>query len=100
MGTAQGEQNLHDMMRGDGDDGAPESCCTVFTSPLAAALGCVCCPLALFGCTTVKERTETVLMVFGKYYGTLRTPGIRYVMPCGLTQKTISVATSNMDIAK
>ena len=58
-----------------------------------------CCWLCLpFGCTTVEVGQENVLMVYGEYFMTLKTPGMHYINPIGLTRIPISIKATNMDI--
>ena len=39
----------------------------------------------------MEEKHESVLLVWGKYYQTLRTPGMKYVLPLGRTKIDLSV---------
>eukprot|EP01043_Picozoa_sp_COSAG02_P010359 COSAG02_NODE_363_length_23785_cov_21.830828_4_plen_394_part_00 len=58
--------------------------------PLAWLDACCCIP--------VNEREEQVLLVFGEYYSTLRSPGMHYVNPMGLEKRVVSTKRQNMDI--
>ena len=53
-------------------------CCTTGLSKALSFVPC-CWPALPFGCVPVNENEEQVLMVFGKFYDTLRQPGMHYV---------------------
>ena len=56
-------------------------CCTTGLSKALSFVPC-CWPALPFGCLPVYENEEQVLMVFGKFYDTLRQPGMHYVRGC------------------
>merc|ERR1719473_2291947 len=72
-------------------------CCTTGLSKALSFVPC-CWPALPFGCVPVNENEEQVLMVFGKFYDTLRQPGMHYVNPIGIEKRLISVKRQNMDI--
>jgi regulator of protease activity HflC (stomatin/prohibitin superfamily) len=72
-------------------------CCPTFLST-AISICPIAWPLMLFGCVPVNEREEQVLLVFGKYYDTLREPGMHYVNPMGLEKRLVSAKRQNMDV--
>merc|ERR1719163_1612518 len=55
-------------------------CCTTGLSKALSFVPC-CWPALPFGCVPVNENEEQVLMVFGKFYDTLRQPGMHYGNP-------------------
>jgi hypothetical protein len=79
---------------------APDSCCIPCTTPLSFALSFVplCWPILPFGCVPVSEKEEQVLLVFGKYHDTIRTPGMHWVNPIGLEKRLVSTKRQNMDV--
>ena len=46
-------------------------------------------PILLFGFFVVNPREEMVVLRFGKYIGTLRTEGIRWIHPVGRSLRRI-----------
>lgn len=79
----------------------PDQTCHCCTTPMATAASAVCVPfwpLMFCGCVPVNEREEQVLLVFGKYYTTIRDPGMHYVNPMGLEKRLVSTKRQNMDI--
>jgi regulator of protease activity HflC (stomatin/prohibitin superfamily) len=56
-------------------------------------------PILLFGFFVVQPREEIVVLRFGKYVVTLRTPGIRWIHPVGRTLHRISTKDTTLDIA-
>ena len=72
-------------------------CCTTSLSTGLSAVPCAW-PLLLCGCVPVNEREEQVLLVFGKYFDTLRKPGMHYVNPIGLEKRLVSVKRQNLDV--
>jgi regulator of protease activity HflC (stomatin/prohibitin superfamily) len=70
-------------------------CCPSMLSCVLSTVGfCTwCC-----ACTTVDERTERVILVFGKFQGVIREPGCYCMNPCGLTSRIISTARSTIDL--
>ena len=83
------------------DNQEPDKTCHCCTTPMATWASVVCCPfwpLAVCGCIPVNEREEQVLLVFGKYYSTIRSPGMHYVNPMGLEKRLVSTKRQNMDI--
>lgn len=76
-------------------------CCTTSDGLWATILCCPIWPLAWLdacGCIPVNEREEQVLLVFGEYYSTIRSPGMHYVNPMGLEKRLVSTKRQNMDI--
>ena len=82
------------------DESHDESFCHCCTTGLSKALSFVpCCwPALPFGCLPVYENEEQVLMVFGKFYDTLRKPGMHFVNPMGRTSRNVSIKRQNMEI--
>jgi len=63
-----------------------------FTTPLAGLAGLVCCPLTICGMPTIiPPRVEAVGVVFGRYVGTWRQPGLVCINPCGLQMHFVSI---------
>jgi len=52
----------------------------------------------LVACRTVDEKTERVLLNFGKFFGVIREPGCYCWNPCGLTSRIVSTARSAIDL--
>jgi len=89
---------------------------TPFIEPLKRELkneitGSLCCPdflsccLSCFfpcgwcgSCATVDEKTERVLLAFGKYFGTVREPGCYCWNPCGISSRIVSTSRSAIDL--
>jgi regulator of protease activity HflC (stomatin/prohibitin superfamily) len=70
-------------------------CCPSFLSCFCSTVcPCVWCG----GCTTVTEKTEMVLLNFGKYMGVLRLPGCYCYNPFGTTTREISTARAAIDL--
>jgi regulator of protease activity HflC (stomatin/prohibitin superfamily) len=44
------------------------------------------------------EKEEQVLLVFGKYHDTIRSPGMHWVNPIGLEKRLVSTKRQNMDV--
>lgn len=65
--------------------------------PIAFFGLCPCCLCA--SCPSVREKTEVVLLNFGKYMGTLRVPGLYWVNPC-ITQREVAVGQQNTQLEK
>jgi len=76
-------------------------------------LGSLCCPSLLSGClscffplgwcgscATVDEKTERVLLTFGKYFGTIRKPGCYCWNPCGVSSRIVSTSRSAIDLVQ
>jgi len=60
-------------------------------SPLACFLGTLCFPFTLcFGCFTVREQHEAVLLVYGKYSGIYKDPGLHCSNCWGRELRTVS----------
>jgi len=78
----------------------PDSCCIPCTTPLSCGLSFLplCWPVLPFGCVPVSEKEEQVLLVFGKYHDTIRTPGMHWVNPIGLEKRLVSTKRQNMDV--
>lgn len=78
----------------------PDSCCIPCTTPLSCGLSFLplCWPILPFGCVPVSEKEEQVLLVFGKYHDTIRTPGMHWVNPIGLEKRLVSTKRQNMDV--
>lgn len=71
-------------------------CCPTFLSTAVSMIP-LAWPMLLGGCVSVNEREEQVLLVFGKYYDTLRQPGMHYVNPL-VEKRLVSVKRQNMDV--
>jgi len=76
-------------------------------------LGSLCCPSLLScclsscfplgwcgSCATVDEKTERVLLTFGKYFGTIRKPGCYCWNPCGVSSRVVSTSRSAIDLVQ
>jgi regulator of protease activity HflC (stomatin/prohibitin superfamily) len=70
-------------------------CCP---SGLACFMSTVCFCGWCCACTTLNERTESVLLSFGKYTGVLREPGCYCLNPCGISSRMISTARGAIDL--
>jgi len=70
-------------------------CCPSF---LACVLSTICPCAWLCGCSCVDEKTEKVLLNFGKYFGVIREPGCYCWNPCGFSQKNVSTSRSAIDL--
>ena len=73
-------------------------CCTTEDGIWASVICVPYWPLLVCGCIPVNEREEQVLLVFGEYYSTIRSPGMHYVNPMGLEKRLVSTKRQNMDI--
>ena len=82
------------------DQPEEDKCCIPCTTPLSTILSFVplCWPVLPFGCVPVNEREEQVLLVFGKYHDTIRSPGMHWVNPIGLEKRLVSTKRQNMDV--
>jgi len=76
----------------DDDLTEPRAC-----SPLGFTLG-VLFPCSIFSCFLLNPREEAVVLEFGKYNGTLKTPGCHYVCSMGRTIMRISTKVKSMMI--
>eukprot|EP00824_Muranothrix_gubernata_P025340 TRINITY_DN808_c0_g1_i1.p1 TRINITY_DN808_c0_g1~~TRINITY_DN808_c0_g1_i1.p1 ORF type:complete len:296 (+),score=67.96 TRINITY_DN808_c0_g1_i1:86-889(+) len=69
----------------------PPSCVTCLLS--------MCAPCSLLcSCTTVPERTEAVVLLWGKYYTTLKRPGLYWFNPCGIEMRKVGVNIQAHDL--
>jgi len=70
----------------EGDDHQPGK-----TSPMSMCLGITCFPATLL-CSwfTVQEQEEVVLLTFGKYTGTVKTPGCHFANCFGRDMRRVS----------
>ncbi|EGD78189.1 hypothetical protein PTSG_09066 [Salpingoeca rosetta] len=79
-------------------DTPPQKC-----HPLSCCLGTLCCPLS-FGSTllssffTVKQQNEAVILRYGRYERTIKTPGLHYSNIFGRTVLPISKQMRSMDL--
>jgi len=64
------------------------SCCLSFAFP------CGWCG----SCATVDEKTERVLLNFGKYFATIREPGCYCWNPCGVSSRIVLTSRSAIDL--
>jgi len=65
--------------------------------PLSCFLGAFF-PCSIFSCFVLEPREEAVLLEFGKYNGTLKTPGCHYVCSMGRSIQRISTKVKSMMI--
>jgi len=70
-------------------------CCP---SELSCVLSTLCFLGWCFGCRCVNEKTEQVLLNFGKYHGVLREPGCYCVNPCGIRPRTVTTARAAIEL--
>jgi regulator of protease activity HflC (stomatin/prohibitin superfamily) len=97
------------MNRGDEDylldldpriDTSCQGCWSV--SPLATVISSTLClplsVLACFGWFTVNEREHRAILSFGKYVGTVQSPGIHFLPTCCVEHRKISTATRTMNM--
>lgn len=70
-------------------------CCP---SCLACTVSCIIPCYWCSGCMTVNEKTETVLLNYGKFEGVLREPGCYCYNPAGTTAITISLKQQAVDL--
>ena len=71
-------------------------CCPDVLSTLLAMplwLLCLCC-----NCNTVQEREEAVVLVWGRYVGTIKQPGLYCINPCGVSLTKVSTKKSTVDL--
>jgi len=65
--------------------------------PLGCLLGALF-PCSIFSCFLLNPREEAVLLEFGKYNGTLKSPGCHYVCSMGRTIMRVSTKVKSMMI--
>lgn len=70
-------------------------CCP---SALSCLLGTMCFPLLLCSCQQLSEKTEAVILTWGKYSGTVKRPGLFVFNPCGTSFRIISTARCVINI--
>eukprot|EP00824_Muranothrix_gubernata_P025341 TRINITY_DN808_c0_g2_i1.p1 TRINITY_DN808_c0_g2~~TRINITY_DN808_c0_g2_i1.p1 ORF type:complete len:291 (+),score=55.98 TRINITY_DN808_c0_g2_i1:71-874(+) len=49
-------------------------------------------------CTTIPERMEAVVLLWGRYYTTIRRPGLYWFNPCGIEMRKVSVNIQAHDL--
>ena len=79
------------------------SCLGCLDVPLSVvALNACCLPFYIFpcclGCFVLKERQHAAVLYFGRYRGSVQTPGVHFLPPLGLEIRGISTATRTMDM--
>jgi len=71
-------------------------------SPLATVASVICFPITLIccmgGCTVVPERQHAAILYFGKYAGSIQTPGIHWLPPIGAEWRNLSTATRTLNL--
>jgi hypothetical protein len=70
-------------------------------SILANVVSCCCLPISILaGCgfAVVPERQHAAVLYFGKYSGSIQTPGIHWLPPFGAEWRFISTATRTMNM--
>lgn len=70
-------------------------------SPLATLASIVCFPFSILLCCglqVVPERRHAAILVFGKYRGSVQSPGIHCLPPCFAEWRYISTATRTMNM--
>lgn len=70
-------------------------------SKLASVASCVCFPLSAMMCcglTTISEKRSVAYLYFGRYVGTISSPGIHWVPPIGAEWRILSTATQTMNM--
>jgi regulator of protease activity HflC (stomatin/prohibitin superfamily) len=69
---------------------------------LAAAVNLCCLPLTILLCCgglfVLNEKQESAVLYYGKYVGSVSTPGIHALPPCGMEMRMISTATRTVDM--
>ncbi|KAL3945386.1 MAG: hypothetical protein SGBAC_000519 [Bacillariaceae sp.] len=69
--------------------------------PIAVLLQVICLPsyiLQCCGCFVLSEKREIAVLYFGKYVGSVSSPGIHCLPPLGVDRREISTATRTMDM--
>jgi len=80
-------------------DVGPQDKMQCATSGLACFTNVLCCcGPACFGCQQVDVNSEVVMLLFGKYYTTLRSPGMYCINKAGMTIKVMSTKRQNMNV--
>lgn len=69
-------------------------------SPLSFCIGALCFPWSLMSCFIVQPREEVVLLDYGKYNGTVKTPGCHFVCAPGRTVNRVSTKVKSIQIAE
>lgn len=69
-------------------------------SALSCFIGTLCFPYGMWSCFTTNPREEVVVLDYGKYTGTIKTPGCHYVCVPGRTLHTVSTKVKSTQIAE
>eukprot|EP01111_Echinosteliopsis_oligospora_P007510 TRINITY_DN226_c0_g1_i1.p1 TRINITY_DN226_c0_g1~~TRINITY_DN226_c0_g1_i1.p1 ORF type:complete len:287 (+),score=84.57 TRINITY_DN226_c0_g1_i1:86-946(+) len=67
-------------------------------SALSCFMGTFCCCIGLCSCFTVQPNEEAVLLDYGKYNGTVKTPGCHFICTPGRVIKTTSTKVKSIMI--
>merc|ERR1712232_1542019 len=66
---------------------------------LSKALCCLCCPLCMASCPTkVDQNEQKAVLYWGKYWGTLKQPGLYFVNPMGRELRTTSTKFRTLEL--
>jgi len=82
------DEELHDNLN------HPTTTC----HPMAVAWGLVCFPITICSCYTIQEREAAVLLTYGKYAGTVTSPGIHWTNMFGRDLRRISTKVISVDL--
>jgi len=66
--------------------------------PLSCVLGVLCCPITMCSCYQVQERQAAVLLTYGKYAGTVQSPGIHWQNLWGRDLRKISTKIISIEL--
>lgn len=66
--------------------------------PLSAVLSTVFCPCWITSLKMFEQNEHAAVMVWGKYVGSIKEPGIHIVNPCGVELRRISTMRKTLDV--